>query len=207
MTEGPAAQAPRIVRFPPRERDGSPTPTPSEVGFQWDVEAREEPASPARAPGAAQRRPRRAAVGLAVAAGVLVLGVGGAWFARGRSAPLPDDAYRAALLQARRDHQDGRLDAAIEGYRRALAVAETSAARAELGRALRDAGQTSAAVDALRRAVELDARNASAYIAVGEISLRERRLDEARSAFQRYLALEPEGEHAAEARAALAGMR
>ncbi len=204
VIEGPPDDAPRIVRFPPRGRGGSLTPTPSEEGPQWAVDM---PASAALAPPAAPRRTGRAGVVLAVAAALFVLGLGGAWVARGRRAPLPEDAYRAALLQAHRDHEVGRLGAAIDGYRRALRAVETSTAQAELGRALRDAGQSSAAVDALRRALELDAGNASAYIALGEIGLREHRIEDARSAYQHYLALEPEGEHAAEARAALAGMR
>jgi Flp pilus assembly protein TadD len=139
--------------------------------------------------------------------GALALGLGGAWVARGRSAPHPEELYRSALVEARRDHRAGHLDAAIDGYRRALRAVETSAAQAELGLALRDAGQLDAAVEALRRALALDAGNGSAYIALGEICLRDHRLEDARSAYQHYLALEPEGEHAAKARAALAGMR
>ena len=88
-----------------------------------------------------------------------------------------------------------------------LVLAETDRRVWQEACALRDAGELSAAADALRRALALDAGNAPAYIALGEISLREQRLEDARSAYQHYLALEPEGEHAAEARAALAGMR
>jgi Domain of unknown function (DUF4388)/Tetratricopeptide repeat len=200
--------APRIIRFPPRIRDASPTPTPSELGVRWEEEAPANGA--ARAPQARQvpsRRSRRAEVGLALALGALVLALSGAWVARGRRAPHPEDLYRSALVEARRDHQAGHLGAAIDGYRRALGAVETSAAQAELGLALRDAGQLDAAVEALRRALALDAGNGSAYIALGEICLRDHRLEDARSAYQHYLALEPEGEHAAEARAALAGMR
>ncbi|HEX7622296.1 MAG TPA: tetratricopeptide repeat protein, partial [Anaeromyxobacteraceae bacterium] len=200
--------APRIVRFPPRVRHASPTPTPSELGVRWEEDAAANGA--ARAPQPRQvpsRRSRRAELGLALAVGALVLGLGGAWVARGRSAPQPQDLYRSALVAARRDRQAGHLGAAIDGYRRALGAVETSAAQAELGLALRDAGQLDAAVEALRRALALDAGNGSAYIALGEICLRDHRLEDARSAYQHYLALEPEGEHAAEARAALAGMR
>ena len=204
-TDGPAEHAPRIVRFPPRVRPSSPTPTPSDFGLRWEPEGLAEPVG--RAVPAPRRRSPRAAVGLAVAVGILVLGLGGAWLVHGRSAPLPEDTYQAALREARRDREAGRLDAAIDGYRRALGAVETSAAQAELGLSLRDAGQLGAAADAVRRALALDARNASAYIALGEISVREHRLDDARSAYERYLALEPQGEHAARARAALAEMR
>jgi hypothetical protein len=210
VTEGPPEDAPRIVRFPPRVGPSSPTPTPSDIGLRWEPEELAEPAGRAaaapRAAHAVPRRSMRAAVGLALA-GILVLGLGGAWFARRHGGPLPEDGYQAALLQARRDRQAGRLDAAIDGYRRALGSVETSAAQAELGLVLRDAGQLGAAADALRRALALDAGNASAYIALGEICVREHRLDDARSAYEHYLALEPEGEQAARARAALAEMR
>ncbi|HEX7622294.1 MAG TPA: DUF4388 domain-containing protein, partial [Anaeromyxobacteraceae bacterium] len=136
------AHAPRIVRFPPRVREASATPTPSELGVRWEADAAANGA--ARAPQAPQlpsRRSRRAELGLALGVGALVLGLGGAWVARGRSAPHPQDLYRSALVEARRDHQAGHLGAAIDGYRRALGAVETSVAQAELGLALRDAGQ------------------------------------------------------------------
>jgi Flp pilus assembly protein TadD len=113
------------------------------------------------------------------------------------------DDYEAQLGEARRLREAGRLPEAIAGYRRALATRDTSAAEAELGRTLSEAARPAAAIDAFRRAVELDAANAAAYIALGEACLGEQRLVDARWAFERYLALEPQGDRADAARAAL----
>ncbi|HEX8909385.1 MAG TPA: tetratricopeptide repeat protein, partial [Anaeromyxobacteraceae bacterium] len=115
--------------------------------------------------------------------------------------------YAARLGEARQDRAAGRLAAAIAGYRQALALLDTSGVEAELGGALREAAQPVAAIDALRRAVELDAANAAAYIALGEVYLGERRPADARWAFERYLSLEPQGGRAPEVRATLERMK
>jgi Flp pilus assembly protein TadD len=118
-----------------------------------------------------------------------------------------EDAYGTALGAAEGKLRAGDFAGAADEYRRAIAVAETSAALTGLGRALVEARQPGAAVDALRRAVEVDALYADAYMALGDVYLREGRRDDARRAYQRYLALEPQGTRARDAQAALARMR
>ena len=88
-------------------------------------------------------------------------------------------------------------------YRRALGLKETSAAQAGLGRALYDGNQPLAAQEALLRAIELDARNARAWLALGEIYLEQDRKDEARQAYLKYLEIEPNGPYARDVRSVL----
>lgn len=196
---------PRIVRFPPRERPSAPTPRP---GAERTVEVAEGGSAPAPAPaGVAERPPRPARRGLALLALVALVASGGGLAAWARWRGGDAEEYEARLGAARRERAAGRLASAIDGYRRALAVRDTSAGQAELGGALLDAAQPAAALEALRRAVELDATNAPAYMALGEVSLGEGRVDDARRAFERYLALEPQGDRAAEVRAALERMK
>ncbi|GEJ56849.1 DUF4388 domain-containing protein [Anaeromyxobacter diazotrophicus] len=201
---------PRIVRFPPREKVPAPTPRPGDPGTP--PPAAPEPAArraPARPP-AARRAPasgsRALRVGLALAMVALAAAVAwGRWRGGGRASASV--AYEAEVAEARRLQQAGRLEEAIAGYRRALAGHDTSDGEAELGRMLAQAAQPAAAIAALQRAVELDGANAGAYIALGEALLGEQRAAEARGAFERYLALEPQGGRAEEVRAALERMK
>ncbi len=119
----------------------------------------------------------------------------------------PDDGYQRALDAAQRKYEAGNFTAAIAEYRLAIALRETSPALAGLGRALYDANQPGPALRALRRAVEVDDRNAEAYIALGEIYLGDKRFAEARRSYKRYLALEPHGRYAADVRSVLAQMK
>ncbi len=126
------------------------------------------------------------------------------------AAPKPgaeDRDYERALASARRKHQAKDLRGAIADYRRAIAAKETSAALAGLGRALHEAKQPALAVKVLRRAVQLDPRNAGAHLSLGEVYRRMARKKEARAAFERYLELEPGGERAREVRYALQQLR
>jgi len=121
--------------------------------------------------------------------------------------PPPDDGYQRAFDAAQRKYEAGNFTAAIAEYRRAIALRETSAALTGLGRALYDANQPGPALRALRRAVQLDDRNAEAYIALGEIYLGDKRLSDARRSYERYLALEPQGRYATDVRSVLARMK
>jgi CheY-like chemotaxis protein len=118
-------------------------------------------------------------------------------------APQGEGSYERALASAIRKHQGKDLRGAIGDYRRAIALKETSPALTGLGRALQEAKQPARAMKVLRRAVQLDPRNAGAWISLGEVYRRMALRNEARVAYQRYLDLQPNGERAREARYAL----
>lgn len=94
----------------------------------------------------------------------------------------------------------------------ALAVTEPAAAAAyrdavlEVG-ARQGAGDLAGAAEACRRAIAIDPAAGAAWLALGEVSLAAGDRDRARSAFERYLAVEPGGEHAARVRALLERLR
>ncbi|HEY6107000.1 MAG TPA: DUF4388 domain-containing protein, partial [Anaeromyxobacteraceae bacterium] len=114
-----------------------------------------------------------------------------------------DDAYRRALASADRKYQAGNFAAAVADYRRAIASRETSEALAGLGRALYDGNQPLAAQEELLRAIEIDRRNARAWLTLGGIYVEQERKGEARQAYLRYLELEPNGPYARDVRSVL----
>jgi CheY-like chemotaxis protein len=132
-----------------------------------------------------------------------------------REAPRPaartragdEEAYRRALASAERKYQAGNFDGAVADFQRAVESKETSVAQAGLGRALYDSNQPAAALEALLRAIEIDRRNARAYLTLGEIYMEQDRKPEARVAYERYLALEPNGRYARDVRSVLQQMR
>ncbi|HYQ81415.1 MAG TPA: tetratricopeptide repeat protein, partial [Anaeromyxobacteraceae bacterium] len=114
-----------------------------------------------------------------------------------------EEAYRRALASAERKYQAGNFSGAVADYRRALAAKDTSVAHAGLGRALYDGNQPREAQEALLRAIELDARNARAWLALAEIYVEQDRKADARRAYLRYLELEPNGPYARDVRSVL----
>ncbi len=116
-------------------------------------------------------------------------------------------AYREAFDRAGRRYQAGDFAAAAADYRRALGVQETSEALAGLGRALYDARRPGEALEALDRAVALDAANGDAWLALGEVHLSRGERAEARAAYRRYLEVAPGGAHADEVRQVLQRLR
>jgi Flp pilus assembly protein TadD len=118
-----------------------------------------------------------------------------------------EESYRKAFESAERKAQSANFLAAVSDYRKALLFKETSEAQAGLGRALFDASQPGPALDALKRAVQLDPNNAEAWVTLGEVYLLDDRTREARAAYERYLELRPDGRFAADVRAVLARMR
>ena len=119
----------------------------------------------------------------------------------------PDESYRKAFESAERKAQSANFLGAVSDYRKALLFRETSEALAGLGRALFDASQPGPALDALKRAVQIDPNNAEAWVTLGEVYLLDDRTREARAAYERYLELRPDGRFAADVRAVLARMR
>jgi hypothetical protein len=82
----------------------------------------------------------------------------------------------------------------------ALGAARERRTESTAARAVAEAGVRGAAIP-------VDARGPEAYIALGELYLREDRPADARRAFERYLALAPHGERAREAREAVARLK
>ena len=94
----------------------------------------------------------------------------------------------------------------------ALAVTEPAPGTAyrdallEVG-ARQQAGDLAGAAAACRRAIAIDPAAGAGWLALGEVSLAAGDRDRARSAFERYLAVEPGGPHAARVRALLERLR
>jgi Flp pilus assembly protein TadD len=118
-----------------------------------------------------------------------------------------EDQYRRAFEAAEKKARGSNLLGAVADYRKAILFRETSEAQAGLGRVLYDASQPGAALEALKRAVQLDPANAEAWMALGDVYLLDDRTREARAAYERYLALQPDGPRAADVRAVLQRMR
>jgi tetratricopeptide (TPR) repeat protein len=123
------------------------------------------------------------------------------------AAPPVPPAYSEAMSSGEASYQAGDFAAAVDAFERAVRVRETSQAQAALGRALSDAGKPREALVALRRATGLDASNGAAWLALGEVQLTSGDPPGARASYERYLAVDPAGRHAAEVRAVLARLR
>jgi tetratricopeptide (TPR) repeat protein len=99
---------------------------------------------------------------------------------------------QALVENARARAKEGKLDDARAAYRRALEGAPDSAfLHRELGVVERKRGDSQAALDELRKAVELDSSDAASFIQIGEIL--EERLDfpGAQAAYESAAAIEP----------------
>ncbi len=117
------------------------------------------------------------------------------------AAPPParrnDEAeHRRLLSAAERKYEAGRFLDAIEDYRRALAVKSSGPAHVGLARALYDANRSRDALRELDVAIDVDARYAPAWLLLGEIHQGEGRNRQAKTAYERFLVLEPRGERA-----------
>lgn len=145
-------------------------------------------------------RARAWVVGAAVALGALLL-AGAVWAGRQRSIPPSPQAARS---------REFRPDA--EGPPPALVVTE-QAPPAGYGEAMAEvtaryqAGDLAGAATACRRAIEVDPTIGAGWMTLGEVQLAAGDRAGAREAFERYLAVEPEGRHAARVRALLERLR
>jgi tetratricopeptide (TPR) repeat protein len=145
-------------------------------------------------------RVRAWVVGAAVALGALLLG-GALWAGRQRSPPpVPPVAPTREVRPA------------AEGPPPALVITEQAPsaayreAMAEVT-ARYQAGDLAGAAAACRRAIEVDPTAGAGWMALGEVQLAAGDRASARVAFDRYLALEPEGAHAPRIRALLERLR
>jgi len=160
-------------------------------------------APPAVAPASA-RRPRTTAfvVGGAVLLATLLLG--GAWSARRQREQPAGSPPGSPPVRVERS--------AAEPSPPALSVTEPvpseayREAMAEAG-ARHQAGDLAGAAAACRRATTIDPSIGAGWMALGEVELAAGNRDGARAAFERYLAAEPGGRHAARIRALLERLR
>jgi hypothetical protein len=149
---------------------------------------------------AGRGRARAWVVGAAAALGALLL-AGAVWAGRQRS-PLPVPPVA----------QTREVRSAAEGPPPALVITEQapSAAYREAMQevtARHQAGDLAGAAAACRRAIEVDPAIGAAWLALGEVLLAAGDRASARVAFDRYLAVDPEGAHAPRIRALLERLR
>jgi hypothetical protein len=157
------------------------------------VGAGESAASPGRA--------RAWVMGAAVALGALIL-AGAVWAGRQRGLPpVPQASSSPATSRPGGDGPPPALLVTEPGssaaYREAMAEVETRY----------QSGDLAAAAAACRRATEVDPSIGAGWMALGEVQLAAGDRLGARAAFERYLAVEPEGRHAARVRALLERLR
>ncbi len=106
----------------------------------------------------------------------------------------PGDA-RWTYLLAVLDHQEGRIDEAIDGYERALErVPASLPARIRLGEAYLAARRLDDARAILEGVVEVDPTSAAALAALGQVALSEQRYDEAVERLRAALAAAPQAD-------------
>jgi cytochrome c-type biogenesis protein CcmH/NrfG len=119
----------------------------------------------------------------------------------------PEAQLKRLLAAGERHYQSGSFTAAIEEFSRAVSIRPSAPALVGLARALYDANRSREALAELERAVALDARYAPAHLLLGEIHQGDGRTKQARAAYERFLALEPDGEQARAVRAILTRLR
>jgi CheY-like chemotaxis protein len=181
---------------------GSPPPAaPAPVASAPEREAKVAPAS---APSAADPAPslRAESVPPVVAAPAPAAAAPVAQPARD-----PEAQLKRLLAAGERHYQSGSFTAAIEEFSRAVSIRPSAPALVGLARALYDANRSREALAELERAVALDARYAPAHLLLGEIHQGDGRTKQARAAYERFLALEPDGEQARAVRAILTRLR
>ncbi len=94
------------------------------------------------------------------------------------AARLAPRDFRWTYYLAVLDHQQGRIDEAITGYRQALELTPSSLpAQVRLGEAYLAARRLDEARGALERALELEPGNAAALAGLGQVALSEKRYD------------------------------
>jgi len=113
----------------------------------------------------------------------------------------PDQGAQAEKAQrlvasAEKRYEKGDFSGAVAEYRRSLAARATPAGFVGLGRALYDSNQTAEALKVLDAAQKLDPNYAPAWLLLGEILQGEGKAAQARTAYQRFLQLQPTGEQA-----------
>jgi hypothetical protein len=188
----PAAPAPTA---PPPAAEPQPATAPAETATPSPSPSSDAPSTGSAAPaptgeatGAAQPSPAAQPTEAAAAT----------------PARSEDADFRRLLASADRKYQQGRFEDAISDYRRAAALRPGAQVQVGLARALYDARRNGDALRALELALEQDQTYAPAWLLLGELHQADHRVPEARSAYERFLALNPRGDQARAVREILA---
>jgi tetratricopeptide (TPR) repeat protein len=104
----------------------------------------------------------------------------------------PQEMLAAAIA----DHQAGRYEKAIEGYRAVLAIQDIAQVRSNLGAALAHLGRFDEAIEEYERAIKIDARNPGARLNLGIAYYKTARLREAIEQFKQVRILQPDNRNA-----------
>jgi tetratricopeptide (TPR) repeat protein len=109
-----------------------------------------------------------------------------------------------ALAAAEKRYEAGDFNGAVAEYRRSVALKPTAPGYVGLARALYDSNRSAEALAELDRSIRLDPKYAQSYLLLGEIHQGEGRAAPARTAYQRFLQLQPNGDQARAVREILA---
>lgn len=122
--------------------------------------------------------------------------------AQAKAQPLVDSAIKKQTTKDAKGNYD--IDGAIVDYEAALKIADDASTRMNLGTAYQANNQLAKAVDAYKRAVQLDPQQAAdAYYYLGTIYETMNQPNLAVPEYQRYLKVAPNGSNAADARSRL----
>jgi type IV secretory pathway VirB10-like protein len=196
---------------PPTSPEPAPAPTPAVVTPEAPLPVPPAPEAPAPTPEATPPKvasPQPEAVPepeLAVTPPAKTKSKGDA----GSDAPAAAEELDPAKLLARANalYQKGKLKAAITEYKKLVELDETNdRAHTGLGTAYFDTDQNALAIQHLRRALELNAKNGQALVILGNVHQAMGDNPKAKQAYEQYLQIEPSGKFAADVRLILQSM-
>ena len=133
----------------------------------------------------------------------LAVALGLAWVGAASAIEGDPEAARPLNERAREAYAAGNFVEAAQLFEQSYQAYQHPEFVYNQAQCLRRASQNEAALTAYQRYVEAGGGAAVAHIQIGECLVALGRRDEARQAFERYLELEPEGPHAAQARQAI----
>ena len=118
------------------------------------------------------------------------------------------DTYRKALRRGQQLYNRGNVRGAVEEYKKALeAWPNSDTVLLAIGAAYYELDDNAQAVGFLDRAINLNPRNARAYLTLGTIYQTQGKKPQAIDAYQKYLTYDPNGKFAADVRNILATLK